>query len=214
MIEQDPRFAAAFGRCPLVAVLRGIRPDEVEAVGAALIEAGFTILEVPLNSPDPYESITRLSAIAGGNVLVGAGTVLNVDEVERVQSAGGALIVAPNMDLEVIAATRAAGMVSLPGVFTPTEAVAAIKGGAHGLKFFPAEAATPAVVKAMKAVLPRGLPLLVVGGIMPESMAMWKAAGADGFGLGSNLFKPGTTAAICGERAAGYIEAVRAAEAQ
>jgi 2-dehydro-3-deoxyphosphogalactonate aldolase len=210
MHATDPRFASAFGRCPLVAVLRGIRPDEVEAVGEALIGAGFTILEVPLNSPEPYVSITRLSAIAPEGVLVGAGTVLNADEVERVQAAGGALVVAPNMDLEVIAATRAAGMVSLPGVFTPTEAFAAIKAGAHGLKFFPAEAATPAVVKAMKAVLPRGMPLLVVGGITPEAMADWKAAGADGFGLGSNLFKPGVSAAECGTRASRFVAALGA----
>ncbi|WP_439533184.1 2-dehydro-3-deoxy-6-phosphogalactonate aldolase [Polymorphobacter sp.] len=210
MIDQDPRFSAAFSACPLVAVLRGIRPDEVEAVGAALIDAGFTILEVPLNSPDPYESITRLSAMAGDNVLVGAGTVLHVDEVERVQAAGGTLIVSPSTDIEVIAATRAAGMISLPGVFTPSEAFAAIKAGAHGLKFFPAEAASPAVVKAMKAVLPRAIPFLVVGGITPDSIAAWKAVGADGFGLGSNLFKPGTTAAEAGASAMKYVAAVSA----
>jgi len=209
-MDQDPRFDAALSQCPLVAVLRGIRPEEVEAVGEALIAAGFRILEVPLNSPEPYESITRLSAMAGEAVIVGAGTVLSVDEVERVHAAGGSVIVSPSMDPEVIAATRAAGMISLPGVFTPTEAFGAIRAGAHGLKFFPAEAATPAAVKAMKAVLPRGLPLLVVGGILPETMAVWAAAGADGFGLGSNLFKPGMSADECGAQAARYVATYQA----
>lgn len=185
------RFARAFAACPLVAVLRGIRPDEVVAIGDTLIAAGIRILEVPLNSPDAFESITRLSALATDDVLVGAGTVLDVDSVHRVAAAGGQLIVSPCTDTNVIAATVAAGMASLPGFFTPSEAFAAIAAGAHGLKFFPAEAGSPAVIKALRAVLPRDIPVLAVGGMTPEGMAAWAAAGANGFGLGASLFRPG-----------------------
>ena len=185
------RFARAFAACPLVAVLRGIRPDEVVAIGDTLIAAGIRILEVPLNSPDAFESITRLSALATDDVLVGAGTVLDVDSVHRVAAAGGQLIVSPCTDTNVIAATVAAGMASLPGFFTPSEAFVAIAAGAHGLKFFPAEAGSPAVIKASRAVLPRDIPVLAVGGMTPEGMAAWAAAGANGFGLGASLFRPG-----------------------
>ncbi|GGI91972.1 2-dehydro-3-deoxy-6-phosphogalactonate aldolase [Polymorphobacter multimanifer] len=208
-ISASARFEAAFAACPLVAVLRGIRPDEIEAVGGALIDAGFTILEVPLNSPEPYESITRLSAMAGESLLIGAGTVTKVEEVGRVAAAGGHLIVSPHCDPAVIAASVDADMVCLPGVFTPTEAFAAIHAGAHGLKFFPAEAATPAVIKAMKAVLPRGVPLIAVGGMTPDTMGAWGDAGADGYGLGSNLYRPGTTTQAVAEQAARYVAALK-----
>ena len=203
-------FDRAFAACPLVAVLRGVRPDEVEAIGAAIIAAGIHILEVPLKSPEPYESITRLSALAGDDVLVGAGTVIDEGSVHRVAAAGGNLIVSPSTDPAVIAATVAAGMASLPGVFTPTEAFTAIAAGAHGLKFFPAEAGSPAVIKALRAVLPRDLPLLAVGGITPDSLGAWAAAGADGFGLGSALYRPGMGAAEVGETAARFVAAVAA----
>ena len=201
-------FARHLAACPLVAVLRGIRPEEVIDVGAALIAAGIRILEVPLNSPEPYESIARLSDLAGDDALVGAGTVLDVAGAERVASAGGRLVVSPCTDPEVIAATVALGMVSLPGFFTPSEAFAALKAGAHGLKFFPAEAGSPAVIKAMKAVLPRGVPVLAVGGMTPEGVAAWQAAGADGFGLGASLYKPGTSAEAAGAMAARFVAAL------
>ncbi len=207
-------FGAAFAACPLLAVLRGIRPEDAEAVGEALIAAGMTLLEVPLNSPEPYESIARLSALAarlaGDTVLVGAGTVLTTEEVERVAAAGGRLVVSPATDPEVIAATKAAGMISGPGFFTPSEAFAAIRAGADVLKFFPAEAGSPVVMKALKTVLPRHVPVLAVGGISPQVMPAWHAAGADGFGLGAGLFKPGMSAGECGAMAERYVAAVRA----
>jgi 2-dehydro-3-deoxyphosphogalactonate aldolase len=203
-------FSRAFAACPLVAVLRGIRPDEAVAVGEALIAAGVHILEVPLNSPDPFESITRLSALASDDVLVGAGTVLDVDAVHRVAAAGGQLIVSPSTDTAVIAASVAAGMASLPGFFTPSEAFAAIGAGAHGLKFFPAEAGSPAVIKALRAVLPRDVPLLAVGGMVPDGLAAWAAAGADGFGLGAALFSPGMTSEAVGAAARRFVAAVTA----
>ena len=212
--HRHPGFDAAFAACPLVAVLRGIRPDEVEAVGAALIAASIHILEVPLNSPDPFESITRLSALAGDDVLIGAGTVIAVDSVHRVAAAGGQLVVSPSTDTEVIAATVASGMVSLPGFFTPSEGFAAIAAGAHGLKFFPAEAGSPAVIKAMRAVLPRGVPVLAVGGMTPDVLAAWSAAGADGFGLGSALFSPGMTPEESGAMAQRFVAAVRSLASQ
>lgn len=202
-------FDAAFAACPLVAVLRGIRPDEVVAVGKALIAAGIHILEVPLNSPDPLESITRLSALARADVLVGAGTVIDVESVGRVAAAGGQLIVSPSTDTAVIAATVAAGLASLPGFFTPSEAFAAIAAGAHGLKFFPAEAGSPAVIKALRAVLPRRVPVLAVGGMTPEGIAAWAAAGAAGFGLGSALFSPGMTPDQVGDMARRFVAVLK-----
>jgi 2-dehydro-3-deoxyphosphogalactonate aldolase len=183
----------ALAALPLVAILRGIRPDEVEAAGDALVEAGFTLIEVPLNSPDPLVSIERLAQRVGDRAIVGAGTVLTVAQVAQVQDAGGAMIVSPNTDLAVIAESAQRGMVSLPGYFTPSEAFAALAAGASGLKLFPAEAATPSVVKAQRAVLPRDVPLFAVGGISPDNMGPWLAAGANGFGLGSALYKAGAT---------------------
>ncbi len=201
-------FAHHFSKTPLVAVLRGITPAEVETVGTALIDAGFTILEVPLNSPEPYESIMRLSALAGDRALIGAGTVLHVEEVGRVAAAGGKLVVSPSVHTGVIQATVAANMVSAPGFFTASEAFTAIDAGAHALKFFPAEAGSPAVLRALKAVLPRSIPVLAVGGMTPDGLAAWKTAGADGFGTGSNLFKPGSTPAEAGEMARRFVAAL------
>ncbi len=200
-------FDAAFDRCPLVAILRGVRPDEVVAIGEALVGAGFTLIEVPLNSPDPLDSIAALAAAMGDRAVVGAGTVLTVDQVAAVRGAGGRMIVAPNTNPDVIRAGAAAGLVSLPGFATPSEAFAALDAGATALKLFPAEAASPAVLKAMKAVLPPAVRVLPVGGIGPGNMAEWLAAGAAGFGLGSTLYQPGMAAAEVGNRARAAIEA-------
>ena len=191
--------------CPLVAIIRGVTPDEVEGIGAAIFAAGIRIIEVPLNSPDPLESISRLARTLGDRALIGAGTVLHPDQVAEVQAAGGRLIVSPNTNPAVIRAAVAAGLASSPGYFTASEAFAAIEAGAHALKFFPAESATPAVVKAQKAVLPKSVPLIIVGGIQPTNMAPWLEAGADGFGLGSGLYKPGQSAETTGAQAQAYV---------
>ena len=196
-------------QCPLVAIIRGITPDEAEAVAEAIVEAGIAMVEVPLNSPEPFDSIERIAHRLGDRALVGAGTVLDPEDVRRVRDAGGGLIVSPNTFAPVIAATFEANMVSLPGFFTPSEAFQAIRAGATGLKLFPAEAASPKVVSAQLAVVPRDVPLLVVGGIAPDNMQPWLAAGAAGFGLGSGLYKPGRSASETGERARAYVEGVR-----
>lgn len=201
-------FARRFAQCPLVAILRGVTPGEVEGIGAALIGAGVRIIEVPLNSPEPLESIARLARRFGDEALIGAGTVLDPADVSRVAEAGGRLIVSPGTDPQVIAATVEAGLVSAPGYFTPSEAFAAIRAGAHALKLFPAEAAPPAVVKAQAAVLPKGIPLIVVGGITPDKMAAYRAAGAHGFGLGGAIYQPGMTPDEVATRARSFVAAL------
>jgi 2-dehydro-3-deoxyphosphogalactonate aldolase len=201
-------FRTCFADCPLVAIIRGVTPAEAEPVGRALIEAGIRIIEVPLNSPEPLDSIRRLANAFGGEALIGAGTVLDRDEVAQVAEAGGRLIVSPGTDAAVIAASVQAGMVSSPGYFTPSEAFVALRAGAHALKLFPAEAARPAVVKAQRAVLPKAVPLIVVGGVTPEKMAAWRDAGADGFGLGGGLYRPGQGAEEIGARARAYVAAL------
>jgi 2-dehydro-3-deoxyphosphogalactonate aldolase len=178
---------------PLVAVLRGIAPDEVVAVGETLVDAGFRILEVPLNSPRPLESIARMAKAFGERCLVGAGTVLAPSDIAPIRNAGGRLIVMPHADVAVIAAAKAGGLVCLPGVSTPTEAFAALAAGADGLKMFPAEQLLPAVLRAWRAVLPHSTLVFPVGGIGPETMAAYWDAGADGFGTGSKLYKSGAT---------------------
>lgn len=184
-------FEQAFAQCPLVAILRGITPDEAVAIGNALVEAGFRIIEVPLNSPDPLASISLLARhFAGTGVVIGAGTVLDRASVARVEEAGGRLIIAPNCNPAVIAEAAGRDLIAVPGIATPTEAFAAIEAGAAALKLFPAEAASPAVLKAMRAVLSDGTRILPVGGITPDGMATWRAAGAAGFGLGSALYRP------------------------
>jgi 2-dehydro-3-deoxyphosphogalactonate aldolase len=200
-------FDAAFARCPLVAILRGVQPHEVEAIGDALVDAGFTIVEVPLNSPDPYESITLLSKRLADKAEVGAGTVLTVEQVERVEAAGGTLIISPNANTAVIAAAAGKGLVAMPGIATPTEAFAALDAGAAALKLFPAEAASPAVLKAMRAILPRDVRVLPVGGVTPDTLTPWHKAGAAGYGLGSALYSPGLDAAAVGERARAFVAA-------
>lgn len=203
------RFRTYIGECPLVAIIRGVQPDEAEDVGQALFEAGIRIIEVPLNSPAPLESIRRLSALLGERALIGAGTVLDPADVPRIADVGGRLIVSPNVYAPVIEATIAAGLLSSPGYFTPSEAFDALRLGAHCLKLFPAEGSSPAVVKAQRAVLPKDLPLLVVGGVRPDNMRPYLDAGATGFGLGSGVYKPGQTATEVLRQAQSYVAAVR-----
>jgi 2-dehydro-3-deoxyphosphogalactonate aldolase len=201
MLEQ------ALQQLPLVAILRGVKPAEVEAIADALYAEGFRVIEVPLNSPQALDSITRLARRMPGDALIGAGTVLGADAVGDVQLAGGKLIVMPHADATVIRAAKAAGMACVPGAATPTEAFAALQAGADALKLFPAELVTPAVVKALRAVLPRDLRLLPVGGITPEAMADFRRAGASGFGLGSALYAPGMGAGDVAARARAFVQA-------
>lgn len=201
------RFNSFLAECPLVAIIRGVTPSEVEEIGQALYDAGIRIIEVPLNSPQPFDSIKRLADMMGGRALIGAGTVLNPDDVAKVRDAGGQLIVSPNVHVPVIEASIAAGLVSTPGYFTPSEAFDALRAGANGLKLFPAECASPAVVKAQRAVLPK-VPLLVVGGVRPDNMQAYLEAGATGFGLGSGLYRPGQSGVEVTQQARSYVAAV------
>lgn len=194
----------------LIAILRGVTPDEVEAIGDALDQAGIAIIEVPLNSPRPMESIGKLARRFGDRLLIGAGTVMSAEQVRQVHEAGGKLIVTPHGDLAVVRAAKALGMLAAPGFFTPTEAFALLAAGADALKLFPAEAASPAVLKALRAVLPAGTQVVPVGGIDATNMGPWLAAGAAGFGLGSSIFKPGDTAEIVAAKARALVKAVSA----
>lgn len=194
----------------LIAILRGLRPDEAQAVGQVLYDAGFRVIEVPLNSPDPYASIRTLRDSLPADCLIGAGTVLTPEQVEQVKAAGGQVIVMPHCDAKVLRAAKAAGLYLSPGVATPTEAFAALAEGADVLKLFPAEQMGPSVIKAWLAVLPAGTLLLPVGGITPDNMQVFTDAGAKGFGLGSGLFKPGMTADQVASRAQAYVAAWKA----
>ncbi len=196
-------------RCGLIAILRGIRPDEVEDVGAALQDAGIAIVEVPLNSPDPLTSIAALARRFGKDMLIGAGTVMTPLQVQLVADMGGQLLVTPHADVAVVRAAKAAGLLACPGGFTPSEFFALLAAGADALKLFPAEAATPAVLRAVRAVLPPATMVLPVGGIGPDNMAAWRAAGASGFGIGSSIYKPGDTAAEVGRKARALLAAFR-----
>ena len=207
-MTMNEQFDRLFGECPLIAILRGVKPDETEAIGDALYEGGIRIIEVPLNSPDPLDSIGRLSDRLGDRALIGAGTVVKIDDIGPIRAAGGQLIVSPSANAGVIGATVAAGLVSCPGIFTPTEAFAALDAGAHALKLFPAEASSPAALRAMRTVLPKDLRLIVVGGVAPDSMAPWLAAGADGFGLGSGIYRPGQSPADTLVKARAYVGAL------
>jgi 2-dehydro-3-deoxyphosphogalactonate aldolase len=198
-------------RCPLVAILRGIKPDEAVAVGDALVEAGVAVLEVPLNSPQPMESIRRLSAHLGARALVGAGTVMTEAQVAEVADAGGRLLVTPHADPSLVRAAKARGMFCVPGFFTPAEAFALLNAGADALKLFPAEAASPAVLKALLAVFPKGTLVLPVGGMAAETIPPWRAAGAAGFGIGSSLYRPGDTPEQVGRKAAALVAALGSA---
>ena len=190
----EQRFAAANAQLPLVAILRGIAPNESVEIGLRLYEAGFRLIEVPLNSPEPFKSIAVIRQSLPDDALVGAGTVLTVDQVRELKDSGGDLTVMPHADTTVIRAAKATGMACTPGVVTPTEAFAALAAGADALKIFPAELVTPAILKAIRVVLPKGTRLLPVGGITPDNMQPYVDAGATGFGLGSALYKPGMTA--------------------
>lgn len=185
----------------LVAILRGVRPDEILAIGGALIDAGFTAIEIPLNSPDPFDSIERLAAAAPEGCVIGAGTVLTVDDVVRAESAGARIMVSPNANPEVIAAATRRGMRAYPGVATPTEAFSAVDAGARNLKLFPSDAVGISGMKAWRAVLPADVEMLPVGGVDENNLADWIAAGADGAGLGTNLYRPGDDAAEVARRA-------------
>lgn len=194
-------------RCPLVAILRGIRPDEAVAVTAALEAAGVAIVEVPLNSPDPIASIAALSQTYGARLLIGAGTVMNEAQVAQVAAAGGKLVVTPHADAHVVQAAKRHGLLATPGFFTPAEAFAMLAAGADALKLFPAEGSSPAALQAMRAVLPSGAMVLPVGGIGANNLAAWHAAGAAGFGVGSAIYKPGDTPATVHAKALALMAA-------
>lgn len=200
------RYASAMRALPLVAILRGVTPRDAVAIGQALTDVDWRLIEVPLNSPQPLESIEAMRA-AQPHAIVGAGTVLTVAQVRDVHAAGGQLIVAPNFDAEVVRAAVQLDLLCLPGVATMSEAFAALAAGAHALKLFPAEMLVPSVVKAWRAVLPADVALLPVGGITPHNMAAYRAAGANGFGLGSALYKPGQDAATVAAQAREFIAA-------
>lgn len=200
----------ALRTCPLIAILRGITPAEALPIGQALIDAGFRIIEVPLNSPEPFESIRRLQQQFGAQALIGAGTVLSQDEVEAVARAGGRLVVSPHFDAAVVRATVERGMAPMPGVVTPSEIFAARALGAHTVKLFPAEMIAPSVVKALRAVIPRDQKLLPVGGITPVNIPAYREAGADGFGIGSALYQSGRSANEVAQAARAFVRAASA----
>ncbi|CAB3641460.1 2-dehydro-3-deoxy-6-phosphogalactonate aldolase [Trinickia soli] len=206
------KFIAAFESCPLIAILRGVTPDEAADHGQALYDAGFRIVEVPLNSPDPLASISALRQALPREVIVGAGTVLRPEFVEEVARAGGELIVMPHGDTQIVRTAKEAGLACAPGVATPTEAFAALASGADVLKMFPAEQLGAVVVKAWRAVIAKRVPLVPVGGVTPENMSALVAAGANGFGLGSALYRPGQDAALTAEHARAFVAAWRKIE--
>ncbi len=203
------RFDHWFARMPIVAILRGLRPEEAVAVGEALVANGITILEVPLNSPEPMTSIRRLAAGLKDRAIVGAGTVLDPARVDEVAEAGGEIVVSPNTDAAVIRRTRERGLVSLPGSFTPSECFAALAAGAHAIKLFPGELVTPQSARGLAAVLPPRTRILVVGGVGADTLGAWRDGPVQGFGIGSSLFKPGVTPEEVGRRARALTQAVR-----
>lgn len=195
-------------RCPLIAILRGVSPDEVIDISNALLAEGVTILEVPLNSPDALTSIQRLSQTFSDRAIIGAGTVLSAAEVAHVSSAGGQIVISPNMNADVIRASKDMGLISCPGVFTPTEAFAALDAGADALKYFPAELSGPGAIKAWRAILPAGTPIVATGGVNPANVNDWLLAGCAGVGLGSGLYKPGDTPEVTHAKAQAYQAAL------
>ena len=202
-------FDEALAKLPLIAILRGLRHDEAIDVGTALLDAGFRIVEVPLNSPSPLKSIERIVARHDGHLLIGAGTVLDTQSVARIAGAGARLVVSPNFDTEVVRAAKERDLVSIPGVATPSEAFAALAAGADALKLFPAEMIAPKVVRSMRAVLPNSTRLIPVGGIALDNISTYREAGADGFGIGSALFKPGMSVVEVAAAAAKFVEIMR-----
>ena len=213
MLHNHAAFEAAVADLPLIGIVRGITPDAIEACGDVLIDAGFRLIEVPLNSPQALASIERLARFAGGRAMIGAGTVLKPEQVRDVRDAGGEMIISPNTNVAVIEASAVAGLVSLPGVATPTEAFTALGAGATALKLFPAEGFSPAVLRAMLAVLPPATRFFPTGGITPPLMGEWLRAGAAGFGLGSALYRQGLTADEIDRRARQFVDAYRQAVA-
>lgn len=207
----NARLRAALAACPIVAILRGVRPNEVEAIGAALVDAGVAIIEVPLNSPQPFDSISGLVERFGAQATIGAGTVMTTDDVQRLAAVGAHLVVMPHGDARVIAAAREAGLAVVPGVATPTEAFAALEAGADALKLFPAEALPPKVVRAWRAVMPRDALLLAVGGVTAANMDDYARAGANGFGIGSSLYAPGRPVAEVAAAARNLVACARSA---
>lgn len=203
-------FETAIGQCGIIAILRGITPQEAHEAGAALHEAGVRVVEVPLNSPDPFTTIEKLAAGYAGRMVVGAGTVLDPSDINLLKSHRGEIAVSPDCNPAVIARAREAGLIPIPGVFTPTEAFAAIRAGAQHLKLFPAEAANPATIKAWKAVLPKHVQVYAVGGVTPANMQAWAQGGADGFGIGSNIYKQGMTADQISRAARDFVAAWKA----
>jgi 2-dehydro-3-deoxyphosphogalactonate aldolase len=197
-------------RCPLVAILRGVKPSEVESIGYALERAGIAIVEVPLNSPDPFESIAILSRTFGDRMMIGAGTLTKPSQVAELAAAGGRLVVTPHADTSIVRAAKEAGMIAFPGFFNPTEAFALLGAGADGIKLFPAEVLGPAMLKAMLAVLPKSTIVIPVGGIDVSNVASWMAAGALGLGIGSSIYKPGDDAAVVEKKARALMAAVQA----
>ncbi|NTJ41476.1 2-dehydro-3-deoxy-6-phosphogalactonate aldolase [Agrobacterium larrymoorei] len=196
---------------PLVAILRGIKPEETEGVVSALLESGLRAIEIPLNSPDPFRSIEIAAKFAPADALIGAGTVLSVEDVQKLDDVGGKLMVSPNVDVEVITAAREKGMVTLPGVLTPTEGLLALKAGATGLKFFPASVLGPSGISAIRAILPKDTMVAAVGGVSDKNFGDYTSVGITAFGLGTSLYKPGMTASEAGERAEVTIRAYDAA---
>jgi 2-dehydro-3-deoxyphosphogalactonate aldolase len=197
---------------PLIAILRGLEPENAVAVGETIVAAGFVCLEVPLNSPRPLESIRHLRDALDGRALVGAGTVLTVEAAKGVADAGGQLVISPNANPDVIRAAKALGLLSIPGFFTPSEAFAALDAGADALKLFPAEVAGSQGLKAVRAVLPAETRIYTVGGVAPDTIATWRKAGASGFGIGSALFTPGRSALEVGQAAADFVAAWKASQ--
>ncbi|WP_108811347.1 2-dehydro-3-deoxy-6-phosphogalactonate aldolase [Sphingorhabdus sp. Alg231-15] len=206
MTELIDSFDKQLSAMPVVAILRGVQPDEIEAIGEAIIAAGITILEVPLNSPDPFSSIGIMARCFAGRAIVGAGTVLNAADVTRCKDAGSQLIVSPNMRPDVIKAAVAGGMLSTPGCLTPSEAFDALDAGAHAIKLFPGELVPPAGVKAMRAVLPSEARMLVVGGVTTENLPAYRQAGATGFGIGGSIYRAGDSAAAVSAKAKAFAQ--------
>lgn len=205
MTDLQTRFEAAFTKMPLIAILRGITPPEAEAVAEVLIDAGFTLIEVPLNSPQPFDSIERIIRTAAGRALVGAGTVTETSQVLELKRIGAEMVISPHTDLDVVRATVSAGMLSFPGCMTPSECFAAIRNGACALKLFPTEVIGPSGVKAMRAVLPKDIRLIAVGGVSPQTIPTLRDAGCNGFGIGSALYKPGMTPADVAGAAKAFV---------
>ena len=201
------KLGPALEICGIIAILRGISPAEVIAVSQALYDAGIRIVEVPLNSPEPFKSIALLAETFAGKMVIGAGTVLSVQDVNMLKEHGGQISVSPDCNPETIARALSLGLEPLPGVFTPTEAFAAIRAGAKHLKLFPAEVASPQTIKAWKAVLPKHIQIHAVGGVTPDNMKDWRAAGTSGFGIGSSLYKPGMTVAQISQSAHRLVNA-------